>query len=95
LREGEAGERGAGGGPGDFHLDGGRVGCSHFRRTEGGVLAEDFVVDLGDEVVLAGCILAPDLSELNGFHGHWIVLGFLIQTNGGNWLRQSKAVVDR
>jgi hypothetical protein len=32
---------------------------------------------------------------LNGFHGHWIVLGFLIQTNGGNWPRQSKAVVDR
>src|ERR1022692_468848 len=54
------------------HLD------AYCRRVRGGdacraqhrVLAEHFVVDLGDQIVLAIGVAAPDLPELDGTYGH-------------------------
>ena len=88
LREGKAGKRDAIRRLGHFHHDGGRVGRRDFGRTQRRILREHFVVDLGDEEVLASRVLAPDLSELNGFHGHWFVLGVQNQTNGRMESRQ-------
>jgi hypothetical protein len=33
-------------------------------------LRENFAVHLGDQVILAGCILAPDLTEFDALHCH-------------------------
>jgi hypothetical protein len=33
-------------------------------------LRENFAVNLSDKVILAGYILAPDLSEFDALHGH-------------------------
>src|SRR5215472_17761167 len=88
LREGESGQGHSVGRFGHLHLDGGCVGRCDLGGTQGCVLREDFVVDLGDEEVLASRVLTPDLSELNGFHGHWFVLGFLLQSNGRRGRRQ-------
>src|SRR5271157_2172217 len=59
---------------GDFHPHRGRVGSGDARRTEHGKLAEDFVVDLGDQVILTIGFAAPDLPELDGIYSHGIVL---------------------
>ena len=48
-----------------FHADGGDIGRIGFRKAQDCDLAEDFVVDLGDEVVLIAGVLTPDLSELD------------------------------
>ena len=48
-----------------FYPDSGDVGRIGFRQTQDRDLAENFVVDLGDQVVLIACVLTPNLSELD------------------------------
>ena len=55
---------------GDLHLHSGRVRRGDLGRPQYRVLRENFAIYLGDEVILAGCILAPDLSEFDALHGH-------------------------
>jgi hypothetical protein len=50
---------------GDFYTDCGRFGSGDACWTQHGVLAKDFGVDLGDQVVLAIGVTAPNLSELD------------------------------
>src|SRR4029077_9217266 len=77
LGKRKAGERDAGAAFCHLDLHGGRIGGRHFGGTQNGVLREYFVVDLSHEIILAVGVLTPDLSELYGFHGHWVFLGFL------------------
>src|SRR4051794_33216770 len=49
-----------------FHADGGDVGRVGLRQAQDGNLAENFAVNLGDEVVLVAGILTPYLTELDG-----------------------------
>jgi len=58
----------------DLYADRGRIGRANSSRSQHGVLRENFVVDFGDQVVLAIGIAAPDLSELNGIDRHRIFL---------------------
>src|SRR5579864_4694161 len=53
LCEGIARERGALRGFGDLYANGGSFGGCNARGTEHRILAENFVVNLGDEIVLA------------------------------------------
>src|SRR5580704_8214790 len=76
LSEGETGERGPFSGLRDFDFHGGRVGCGHLGGAQHRELGEDLAVYLGDEIVLAARVLAPDLAELNGFDCHDVFLGF-------------------
>ena len=75
LREAEAGQRDSFGGFCDLHLHHRRVRRRDFGRSQHRVLREHFAVHLGDKVILAGCILAPDLSEFNRLYGHSFSLG--------------------
>ena len=77
LREAEAGQGYAIGGFCYLHFHHRRVGRGDLGGTEHGVLREHFAVNLGDKMILAGCILAPDLSELNILYGHNDFLGRL------------------
>lgn len=54
------------------HLDAdcGSIRSSQQSGTQYGELRKDFAVEFGDEVILAVLVVAPDLSELDGFHGH-------------------------
>jgi len=54
----------------DLHAHGGGIGSGDSGGAEHGKLAEDFVVNLGDQVILAISVTAPDLSELDGIDGH-------------------------
>jgi hypothetical protein len=70
LGEAEAGQGHAVGRFRDFHFYDGRIGGGDFGGAQDCVLRKHFAVDLGDEVVLASCVLTPDLSEFDVFHGH-------------------------
>jgi hypothetical protein len=37
-----------------------------------GILRENFAVHLGDQMILASCVMAPDLSEFDALNGHKI-----------------------
>src|SRR5260370_38135109 len=54
----------------DFDAHGRSIGRGDACRTKHGELAEDFVVNLGDQIILAIGVTAPDLPELNGTYGH-------------------------
>jgi hypothetical protein len=54
----------------DLYLHDRRVGRGDLGGPQYRVLRENFAVYLGDEVILAGCVLAPDLSEFDALHGH-------------------------
>ena len=54
----------------DLHLHDGRVGRGDLGGPQYRVLREHFAVHLGDKVILAGCVLAPDLSEFDALHCH-------------------------
>ena len=70
LREAEAGQGYAIRRFGDLHFHDGRVGRGDFGGPQYRVLRENFAVYLGDKVILAGYILAPDLSEFDALHSH-------------------------
>ena len=70
LREAEARQRNAIRRFGDLHLHDGRVGRGDLGGPQYRVLREYFAVHLGDKVILAGCVLAPDLSEFDALHCH-------------------------
>ncbi len=70
LREAEDGQGYALGRFGDLHLHNGRAGRGDFGGPQHRVLRENFAVHFGDKVILASCILAPDLSELDVLYGH-------------------------
>ena len=70
LREAEAGQRDATIRFGDLHFHDGRIGRGDFGGPQYRVLREHFAVNLGDKVILAGGILAPDLSEFDVLHCH-------------------------
>src|SRR3954447_19759771 len=55
---------------GNFHPHRRRFRGRNSCRTQHGVLSEDFVVNLGDEVILAVRFAAPHLSELDGIDCH-------------------------
>jgi len=55
---------------GDFYANRGSVGSGDPRWTQHGILREHFVVHLGDEIILAVSVAAPDLSELYGINRH-------------------------
>src|SRR5579864_6464632 len=57
----------------DFYAHGGGVGCGDSGGAEHGKLAEDFVVDLGDQIILAVGIATPDLPELDRVDRHGIL----------------------
>jgi endonuclease III len=54
----------------DFHSYSGCIGCGDSGRPQHGKLSEQFAVYLGDEIILAVGIVAPDLPELDGAYGH-------------------------
>src|SRR5690242_7811841 len=58
----------------DFHAHSFRIRSRQSRRAKYGVLAENFAVQLGHQIILAVGIVAPDLPELNGFDCHWFFL---------------------
>lgn len=70
LSKGIPGKRGALRALGDLYAHRRRFGSGDAGRSEHGVLGEDFVVDLGDEVILPVGFAPPDLPELDGIHGH-------------------------
>src|SRR5580765_4521558 len=69
-----------------LHAYGRSFGSSDACRTQHRVLREDFVVDLGDEVVLTVGITAPHLPELDGIDCHGIRpdLEYTQTTEGGS-----------
>ena len=70
LREAEAGQGYAFRRSGDLHFHNRRAGRGDLGGPQYRVLREHFAVYLGDKVILAGCVLAPDLSEFDALHGH-------------------------
>src|ERR1019366_7007823 len=76
LREVEAGQRYTLLRLGDLRLCDGRIGRGDLGGPQHRVLRENFAVHLGDKVILAGCILAPDLSEFDALHCHKFFLWF-------------------
>jgi hypothetical protein len=71
LSKAEAGQGYAIGRFCDLHLHYGSVGSGDLSGPQHRVLREYFAVYLGDKVILAGCVLAPDLPEFDALHGHW------------------------
>jgi len=70
-------KRGSVGGLRDFDANCGSVRSSHQSGAQYGELREDFAVELGNEVILAVVVVAPDLSELDGLYCHWIASNFV------------------
>ena len=64
LRKAEAGQGHAFGRLGDFYFHHRRIRRRDFGGPQHRILREHFAVHLGDEMILAGCVLTPDLSEL-------------------------------
>jgi hypothetical protein len=64
---------------GDLHFDHRGVGGSHFGETQHRILREHFTVNLGNQIILAGRILAPHLSEFDVLNSHEL-LSFDSQT---------------
>jgi hypothetical protein len=46
------------------------IGSGNARRSQHGILRKYFVVDLGNQVILAIGVAAPDLPELDGTNRH-------------------------
>src|SRR6266568_9106535 len=63
----------------DFHAHCRRIRRRNFGWTQHRILGKDFVIDLGDQKILATFVLAPHLPQLNGFHCH---IATSIQSNG-------------
>lgn len=57
----------------DLNFDDGGVRRSNLRGPQYRVLREDFAINLGDEMILAGCVVPPDLSEFDSFYGHGFI----------------------
>jgi hypothetical protein len=74
LGERVTGQGGTLGTLGDLYPDGGGVGSGNSSGAEHGVLRKNFVVNLGNEVILAVGIAAPHLPELDGTDCHRFVL---------------------
>src|SRR6266536_6254872 len=55
---------------GNFDTSCRRVWCSYLGWTQHRILRKHFVVELRDQIVLAAFVLAPNLSQLDGFHCH-------------------------
>src|SRR5262249_41777161 len=53
-----------------FNSDCRSIGSRYFGGPQHSILRENFVVELGDQKVLAGFVFAPDLTELNGVDRH-------------------------
>jgi hypothetical protein len=70
LGEAEAGQGYAVARFGDLHLHHGRIGRVDLGGPQHRVLREYFAVYLGDQVILAGGIVAPHLSEFDTLHSH-------------------------
>jgi len=58
---------------GDFHADRGGIGSGDSCGAQHGVLRKYFVVNLGDQVILAVGLAAPHLPELYRVHCHGII----------------------
>ena len=65
------------GGLRDFDANRGSIRSGQQSRAQYGELRKYFAVEFGNEVILAVFVVAPDLSELDGFHCHWIGLNFV------------------
>jgi hypothetical protein len=72
LGEAEAGQGYAIGQFRDLYFHDGRVGRGNLGGPQHRVLRENFAVHFGDEVILASCVVAPDLSEFDALNGHKI-----------------------
>src|SRR5580658_3806781 len=57
-----------------LHSNRGNIRSSNSSGSQDGELRKHFVVDLGDQVILAVGFAAPHLSELNGADCHGIFL---------------------
>jgi hypothetical protein len=55
-----------------FYTNRGYVWGLSFRQTQDSYLAENLVVDLGDQVILAAGVLPPNLPELDGLDCHGV-----------------------
>src|SRR5512146_1798746 len=57
-----------------LHPDG--IGCSSagIGLAQDGELGKNFVIELGYQIILATLVIAPHLSELDGFHCHCSLL---------------------
>lgn len=64
LSEGVSRQCRTGGGFGDFDTHGVGIGSALLGGAQNCILAEDFAVNLGDEIVLAVHIATPNLAEL-------------------------------
>lgn len=63
-------ESGASRGFGDFNAHSVGIGSALLGGAQNCVLAEDFAVNLGDEIVLPVHVTTPNLAELYGFDCH-------------------------
>ena len=73
----------------DLDANCGSIRSSQQSGAEHGELREDFAVDLGNEVVLAVLVVAPDLSELDRLYRHWILIAWIrFQITGRRCARQ-------
>src|ERR1700733_13532846 len=70
LSKTEARQRHSIGRLGDFDFHAGNIWRIHPSLAQHGILCKHFGVHLGDEVVLAAFILAPDLPEFDVLDGH-------------------------
>src|ERR1019366_7293395 len=70
LREGVSGQGRALRALRYFYADRGGIGGGDSSGAQHGELRKDFVVDLGDQVILTIGFAAPDLAELNGIDCH-------------------------
>src|SRR5580693_4076358 len=73
LRESVAGQPRALRALGHFDAHGRCIWRSDTRRPQHGILTEHFVVNLGDQIVLAISVAAPDLPELDRTYCHGIL----------------------
>src|ERR1019366_7099518 len=98
LREGVSGQGRALRALRYFYADRGGIGGGDSSGAQHGELRKDFVVDLGDQVILTIGFAAPDLAELNGIDCHrtfpdsrWVCF----QTTGVRETRQFPARLPR
>src|SRR5438477_1028624 len=58
----------------DFDADSFCVRSRQSRWPQHSILAENFTVQLGYQIIVAVSVVAPNLPELNGFDCHWFFL---------------------
>src|SRR5579872_2362422 len=66
----EAGQCRTCGSFGNFHPDRWRIGSIHLCRAKHRILSKHFVVELGNQIILAIFVFAPDLPKLDGLNCH-------------------------